>query len=121
RSMDLPKGLMMSAAQMFAGGVLLVLMSLAFGEEWPTTLSPLAFGAWAYLIVFGSIVTFSAYLYLLEHTRPAVATSYAYVNPVIAVILGLVFAGERIDAWGFAGMVVIVSAVLLIQLQRARH
>lgn len=118
RSMDMPRGLMMSAAQMLTGGIALAVMSLALGEEWPTTLAPSAFAAWLYLIVFGSIVTFSAYLYLLEHTRPAVATSYAYVNPVIAVMLGVLLAGERIDAWGYAGMIVIVSAVALIQVQR---
>lgn len=120
RSMDMPKGLMMSAAQMFAGGITLCVMSIAFGESWPSTLAPQAFGAWLYLIVFGSIVTFSAYLYLLEHTRPAVATSYAYVNPVIAVLLGVLIANESIDAWGIAGMIVIVSAVALIQMQRAK-
>ncbi len=118
RSMDMPRGLMMSAAQMLAGGITLALMSIALREDWPTTLTASAFSAWLYLIVFGSIVTFSAYLFLLEHTRPAVATSYAYVNPVIAVLLGVLLAGEQLDAWGYAGMIVIVSAVALIQVQR---
>lgn len=119
QSLDLPKGFMLSASQMLAGGLILCGISLALGESWPTSLSATALAAWLYLIVFGSIIAYSSYLYLLQHTRPAVATSYAYVNPVVAVFLGIVIAGERIDAWGWTGMVVIVSAVLLIQLQRS--
>src|SRR5690606_23138184 len=119
QSLDLPKGWMQSASQMLAGGAILCIISLARGETWPTSLPVTTLAAWLYLVVFGSIVAYSSYVYLLQHTRPAVATSYAYVNPLIAVFLGVVIADERIDPWGWAGMVVIVSAVLLIQLQRS--
>lgn len=64
----------------------------------------------AYLTLLGSIVAFSAYLYLLKHVRPAAATSYAYVNPVVAVLLGISFAGERIGAEEWLAMTVIVCA-----------
>jgi drug/metabolite transporter (DMT)-like permease len=71
-------------------------------------------GALAYLAIFGSLAGFSAYSYLLHHTRTVVATSYAYVNPVIAVGLGAAFAGERLDGAGALGAVTILAAVLLI-------
>jgi len=120
RSMDLPKGMMMSAAQMLGGGVLLMVTSAVLREPWPQDFSAVGLSAWLYLIVFGSLIAFSAYLFLLHNTRPAVATSYAYVNPVVAVMLGLTIADERIDPWGYAGMIVIVGAVLLIQMQRTK-
>ncbi|HEX7048103.1 MAG TPA: drug/metabolite exporter YedA [Gammaproteobacteria bacterium] len=118
RSLDLPKGLMMSAAQMLAGGVFLMGASVSLGERWPDEIGALALSAWVYQIVFGSLIAFSAYLFLLHNVRPAVATSYAFVNPPLAVLFGVWLAGESIDAWGYAGMIVIVSAVVLIQAQR---
>ncbi len=78
---------------------------------WPTA-------AWIYQIIAGSIIAFSAYLYLLKHARPALATSYAFVNPVIAVALGVALAGEHMESWGYAGMTIIVAAVAVITLQR---
>ena len=68
----------------------------------------------AYLCVFGSLVGFTAYSYLLAHTRPAVATSYAYVNPVIAVVLGVALAGEHFGATSLVGAVVVLAAVALV-------
>lgn len=119
RSLDLPKGLMMSAAQMLAGGILLMIVSQALGESWPDEIGLLAGAAWLYQIVFGSLIAFSAYLYLLHNVRPALATSYAFVNPPLAVLFGILLAGESIDGWGVAGMVVILVSVLIINLQRA--
>ena len=81
-------------------------------------------GGWlavSYLAVFGSIVAFSSYMYLLKHVRPAAATSYAYVNPVVAVLLGIAFAGERIGAEECLAMGVIVGAVVLIGLPQWRR
>ena len=77
-------------------------------------------GALAYLVVFGSIIAFSAYMYLLANVRPAAATSYAYVNPAVAVMLGVVFAGEHIGLAESLAMAVIISAVVLIGLQWRR-
>lgn len=118
RSMDLPKGLMMSAAQMLGGGILLMTLSFSLGESWPAEISWVALSAWAYQIVFGSLIAFSAYLFLLHNVRPAVATSYAFVNPPLAVLFGVAIAGESVSTLGYAGMIVIVSAVVLIQMQR---
>ena len=118
RDLDLPKGLMLSATQMLAGGALLGLAALATGEPWPARFTLWPALAWAWQIVAGSIVAYTAYLYLLEKVRPALATSYAFVNPVVAVMIGVGIGGELLDPWGWAGTVVIVGAVALITLTR---
>lgn len=119
KRLPLPKGLMGSAAEMVAGGVLLLLLSAVFREPWHTP-STASLVALAYLVVFGSLVAYSAYLYLLEHTRPAVATSYAYVNPVVAVILGVGFGGETLTGLGWAALAVIIGGVVLVMWPRRR-
>ena len=75
----------------------------------------------AYLIIGGSLVAFSAYGYLLRHVRPALATSYAYVNPLVAVGLGVALAGEQITMVGLLAMLTILSGVGLVSLGRERH
>jgi drug/metabolite transporter (DMT)-like permease len=115
KRLPLPGGAMRTATQMVCGGAAMALVSLAFGEyAHHPAVTGRAIGAIAYLAAFGSLAGFSAYNYLLSHTRTAVATSYAYVNPVIAVGLGIVFAGEKIDAVGAVGAVTILAAVLMI-------
>ncbi len=120
RQLPLPAGPMASAAQMLVGGVALLLGSALSGErlaQWPT---PAGWGALAYLVLFGSVLAFSAYGYLLKHVRPAAATSYAYVNPAVAVLLGILFAGEQIGAPECLAMAVIIGAVVLIGLPQWR-
>lgn len=116
----LPSGLMASAAEMLCGGVMLAALSLIIGEPppHPTDRSVLAL---VYLIVFGSLVAFSAYGYLLRRVRPTLATSYAYVNPVVAVILGVGLAGEPIGGIGVVAMLVILAGVALVMLSRERR
>jgi drug/metabolite transporter (DMT)-like permease len=114
--LQLPSGLMASAAQMLIGGVFVSMLGLILGQRitsLPTMQSLLAL---LYLITFGSLLAFSAYGYLLRSVRPALATSYAYVNPVVAVCLGVIFAGESITAMTVAAMVVILVGVGLISL-----
>ena len=72
-----------------------------------------------YLIVMGSLIGFSAYVWLLHHVRPALAGSYAYVNPVIAVLLGALLASERFSARDLVPMAIIVFAVLAMTLGKA--
>lgn len=118
KRLDLPAGPMAAATEMLVGGTVLALASALAGERpqaWPTLEGWLAL---AYLVVFGSLVAFSAYLYLLKTVRPALATSYAYVNPVVAVGLGVAFAGERIGSAEWLAMAVIVLAVVWISLPR---
>jgi drug/metabolite transporter (DMT)-like permease len=121
RHLNLPGGAMASSAQMLAGGVVLLFGSAASGERMQQMPDLAGWFALAYLTLLGSIVAFSAYLYLLKHVRPAAATSYAYVNPVVAVLLGITFADERIGTVEWLAMTVIVSAVVLIGLPQWRR
>jgi drug/metabolite transporter (DMT)-like permease len=114
RHLDLPAGLMASAAEMLAGGSLLLVTSVVVGEKVPRALGARPLLALAYLVVFGSWVGFSAYIYLLRRVRPTVATSYAYVNPVIAMALGVAFAGEHITPTEWVAMPVILAGVALV-------
>jgi drug/metabolite transporter (DMT)-like permease len=116
RYLPLPTGGMASAVEMLIAGAALLATGLLSGERvtsWPSLAGWLSLG---YLILFGSILAFNAYMYLLKHVRPAAATSYAYVNPVVAVLLGIVFAGEQIGGWEVIAMLVIIGAVMLIGL-----
>jgi drug/metabolite transporter (DMT)-like permease len=116
RHLTLPKGLMASAAEMLVGGAVCLLLSLALGEHLSGPPTGRSLVALAYLVVFGSLIAFSAYLYLLGRLRPALATSYAYVNPAVAVALGVGLAGEQITLTGILAMVAILSAVVMISL-----
>jgi drug/metabolite transporter (DMT)-like permease len=108
-----------TGAQMLSGGLVLLLLSLGTGERVAAVPSTSAILAVAYLAVLGSLVGFTAYSYLLAHTRPAVATSYAYVNPVIAVALGVVLAGEHFGLASAVGALVILGAVGLVARARS--
>jgi drug/metabolite transporter (DMT)-like permease len=102
------------ASEMLCGGAVLMLVSLALGEQFAWPPQPLALAAWAYLVVFGSLVAFSAYLYLLANASPAVATSYAFVNPVIALSLGVLIGKEALSGGEWLACGVIVAGVFLI-------
>jgi drug/metabolite transporter (DMT)-like permease len=116
-----PKGLMASASQMLAGGVMLFIVGFGTGEHMTGMPGPRPLAAMAYLIIGGSLVAFSAYGYLLRHVRPALATSYAYVNPLVAVSLGVALAGEQITLIGILAMLTILSGVGLVSLGRERR
>ncbi len=116
--LQLPSGLMASATQMLIGGVFVTIMGLILGQRitsLPTMQSLLAL---FYLIVFGSLIAFSAYGFVLRRVRPALATSYAYVNPVVAVCLGVALAGESVTVLTVVAMIVILVGVGLISLGR---
>jgi drug/metabolite transporter (DMT)-like permease len=112
-----------TAWQMIAAGVVYIPVSFLHGEYNHLNLHQINTNGWLsllYLIIFGSIAAFSAYVWLLR-VRPATQVStYAYVNPVIAVILGVVFAGENISLVQIVGLVVILGSVLLINLAKYR-
>ena len=114
RKLPLPKGLMSAATQMLTAGVGLAVLSLVFGEQLPASVPLHALAAWAYLAVFGSLVAYSAYTYLLRNTRPALATSYSYVNPAIAVVIGLVFGHEYVGPEAWLAVALIVGATLVV-------
>jgi drug/metabolite transporter (DMT)-like permease len=108
---------------MLAGGVLLALTSAALGEFHdfhPTAVSRGAWLALLYLIVAGSIVAFTAYVWLLHHESPTKVGTYAYVNPVVAVLLGYFFGGEALDLRTIAGTLLILVSVVVITTTPAR-
>jgi drug/metabolite transporter (DMT)-like permease len=109
---------------MLAGGVLLGAFSGAAGE-WgrfsPALVSAKSLLAIAYLVVFGSLVAFTAYIWLLRAASPALVSTYAFVNPVVAVFLGWLLASEPVSARTLVAAAVIVGAVVLITLGEARE
>ena len=120
RGRDLPSPFMASAAQMLCGGVAMCIVGAVSGERFHGMPTAQGLAAFAYLIAFGSIVGFSAYIWLLHHVRPALAGSYAYVNPAIAVMLGAWLAGERFGMHELLAMGVILLGVVAITLAKAR-
>jgi drug/metabolite transporter (DMT)-like permease len=114
---------MSSGSQMLAGGILLTLTSAALGEFRGFHLQNVSREAWlalAYLIVAGSIVAFTAYLWLIAHQSQTKVSTYAYVNPVIAVLLGYALAGEPITARTLLGAAAILASVAIIVTTRAK-
>jgi drug/metabolite transporter (DMT)-like permease len=112
-----------TAMEMIAGGALLGVTGLLFGEAArldPSAVSGRSLAALGYLIVFGSLLGFSAYVWLLKVTTPARVSTYAYVNPIVAVLLGALVAGELVTPRIALAAVVIVGAVALIITSRAR-
>ena len=91
----LPVGMMAGAIEMLAAGVVLMIASMIAGEKLTALPSLSGFLAVGYLALFGSIIAINAYMYLIRNVSPALATSYAYVNPVVAVLLGTGLAGAR--------------------------
>jgi drug/metabolite transporter (DMT)-like permease len=116
KTLPVAKGPMGAASQMLAGGAAMIPFAFAIGEQLPAVFDARAVVAWAYLVVFGSLVGFTAYAYLLRNTRPALAMSYAYVNPLVAVILGTVLGGERLPARAFAAGAAVLGSVCLISI-----
>jgi drug/metabolite transporter (DMT)-like permease len=109
-----------AGAQMVIGGALLLLLSMLAGEWHPLPhISLPAAGAIAYLIVAGSIVAFTAYLWLLGRMPATTVTSYAYVNPVVALLLGHFLGNEKLAARTLAGAALVLASVLLITKKRS--
>ena len=121
RRQTMPPGPMNTAAQMLCASLALLVVGFASGEHLPAHPSTRATLALVYLAVFGSIIAFSAYLYVLKHARPALATSYAYVNPPVAVLFGVLLAGEHVGPFDLAGMAIILAGVAVITLARTRR
>ena len=120
RGRDLPSPFMTAASQMLVGGMVMSVAGWLLGERFegmPTTKGTLAV---VYLATFGSIVAFSAYMWLLHNVRPALAGSYAYVNPAVAVLLGAWLAHERFSGGQLVAMGVILLGVVAITLARAK-
>jgi drug/metabolite transporter (DMT)-like permease len=120
RGKDLPEPFMSSATQMLCGSVMALVVGLSVGERihGMPPLEPTL--GMLYLVVAGSILGFTAYVWLLHHVRPALATSYAYVNPPLAMVIGALLGGERFDQHAIGAMVVILAGVVIITQSKAR-
>jgi drug/metabolite transporter (DMT)-like permease len=114
RSKNLPSPFMSSATQMLMGGIMSLLVALVLGERIHVMPSLQATSAMLYLVLAGSICGFTAYIWLLHHVRPALATSYAYVNPVIAVLLGGFLLQEHFNRHAIGAMLLILLGVVLM-------
>ena len=117
---DMPPAAMNTAAQMLTGGAVLFVFALSIGERFPASPPLSATLAVVYLAIAGSLVGFTAYLYLLNTVRPALATSYAYVNPPVAVLFGALLGGETVHPLDLVAMAVILGGVALIAFARER-
>jgi drug/metabolite transporter (DMT)-like permease len=125
RKASLPKTpLLGSGMEMLAGGILLLIASITF-QEWvgfqPGKVSLLSFVSFIYLIVFGSLIGFSSYVWLLTKTTTARASTYAYVNPVVAVFLGYFLAGEQLTLRTLLASSVIIIAVVVITTYKSKQ
>ena len=112
--LDLPKGMMAPGAEMFTAGFVLLALSLLHGERLPAVIPGRSIAALAYLIVFGSLVAYTAYLYLLANVPAPVASSYAYVNPLVALVLGAALYEERLPPALLVSVPLILAAVALV-------
>ncbi|MEO8302954.1 MAG: EamA family transporter [Betaproteobacteria bacterium] len=124
RRFELAPGAMGFASEMLCGGIVLMAMSVAAGESstvvanWPYQTEAVL--AWLYLVVFGSLIAFNAYMVLLARASAGVATSYTFVNPVIAMLLGIWLAGEVVTAYEWKAVAVILVGVMLLMARRWR-
>jgi drug/metabolite transporter (DMT)-like permease len=117
-----PSKVMSSGAQMLAGGVFLALTSTALGEFRNFHPAAVSRGAWLsllYLIVAGSIIAFTAYVWLIHHESPTKVGTYAYVNPVVAVLVGYFLGGEALGLRTILGTLFVLISVVVITTTRA--
>jgi drug/metabolite transporter (DMT)-like permease len=123
RRATLPSHALLSTAmEMLAGGALMMIAGLLLGQGaqiWFDQISVLSLSALGYLVVFGSLIGFTAYVWLLKVSTPARVSTYAFVNPVVAVFLGWMLAGEELSLRVLAAAAVIIAAVMLITLNQS--
>ena len=123
RKLPLPQSRAMSSgAQMLAGGVMLAFTAAALGEFRSFRPGSVSLGAWLallYLIVPGSILAFTAYVWLIHHESPTRVGTYAYVNPVVAVVIGYFWGGETLGARTILGTLFVLASVIIITTTQA--
>jgi drug/metabolite transporter (DMT)-like permease len=123
RDAELPEsGLMTTGMQMLGGGVLLSLVGILAGEATNFDLGAVSTASWVgwiYLIIFGSLIAFTSYIWLLDKVSPALLGTYAYVNPIVAVLLGWAIAGEALSLRTGVAAAIVIFAVALITTARS--
>lgn len=112
-------GFMGHASQMLTGGAMLLVASWVLGEapSWPP--QPVALASWAYVAFAGSLISYTAYMLLLERTSASIAVSYTYVNPVVALVLGVTLGGEIVTRFEWLSVGIVLFAVVLLMWPRA--
>jgi drug/metabolite transporter (DMT)-like permease len=108
------------ATEMLCGGLALLTMSALAGEPWHGPTQASAWMAWVYLVVFGTLIAFSAYMLLLARTSASLAASYSLVNPVVALFLGVTLGSETVSTWEWMAAGVVLSGVVILFLGRRR-
>ncbi len=111
---------MNTGLQMFSGGVVLLVIAFLMGEMVDIQISQDGFLSLVYLIIFGSIIGYTAYTYLLHHVPPAKASTYAYVNPIVAIFLGALILSEPLDLRTLLSTAIILAGVAIVQLAKTR-
>jgi drug/metabolite transporter (DMT)-like permease len=116
RKFTLAPGATGFASELLCGGAALLTMSALRGESWHWTIQPSAWAAWLYLVVFGTLIAFNAYMVLLARTSASLAASYSLVNPVVALLLGVTLGRESVSAWEWlsAGIVLVGVVILFV-------
>jgi drug/metabolite transporter (DMT)-like permease len=114
KKLPLPSGFMGSAVEMLGGGICTLIMAAATGQNFNVHPSPASLTAFIYLIVVGSMIGFSAFMYVFHNARPALASSYAYVTPIGAIALGIIALHEKINRVEVIALVFVVVGVLTV-------
>jgi drug/metabolite transporter (DMT)-like permease len=116
RKFTLAPGATGFASELLCGGAALLAMSALRGESWHWTIQPSAWAAWLYLVVFGTLIAFNAYMVLLARTSASLAASYSLVNPIVALLLGVTLGRESVSAWEWlsAGIVLVGVVILFV-------
>lgn len=118
RGFALASGATGFASEMLCGGVALLAISWIAGEHWHWPMHDGSWLAWGYLVIFGTLIGFNAYMLLLARTSASLAASYSLVNPLVALLLGVTLGGETVSVWEWAAAAVVISAVVILFLGR---
>lgn len=116
----MPHGFMATAFHMLGGCITLLVLSFITGEQFSSAPSLPSIMAFLFLSLPGTLIAFSAYTYLVDTVSPGLATSYAYVNPLVAVIFDSILSGIRLQPSGIVAMVVIAVSVVLVMVGKSR-
>jgi drug/metabolite transporter (DMT)-like permease len=121
RRIEVPPGASGFGAEMLCAGIAAFIVSVLAREPWALSADPRAWSAWAYLVVFGSLIGFSAYRFLVERVSSTLATSYAYVNPPVALLVGWWLGHEQFSRQLLLGLPVVLAGVALQTWAHARQ
>jgi drug/metabolite transporter (DMT)-like permease len=114
RRLDVPRGASGFGAEMLTAGLVALILSLLLRERWSLPVSAGAWWSWAYLVVFGSLIAFSAYRYLVERVSATLAATYAYVNPPVGLLVGFWLGSESFSGRLLLGLPIVLAAVALL-------